>query len=143
MTKKDGLYRPFLLIFVCCFVGFEDFKKNLQQIFSLFEFTGNEGFYRGDKTYSVVESIGYRTPPRYIKFFGKYPYFIVLNFDKRQSCALCHVANQGNINEILANIIVLYLSYEIKIATENSYASENIHHHYSSVNPSILMHIFQ
>jgi len=33
---------------------------------------------------------------------------------------------EGNINEILANIIVLYLSYEIKIATENSYASENI-----------------
>lgn len=33
---------------------------------------------------------------------------------------------EGNINEILLNIIVLYLSYEIKIATENSYASENI-----------------
>lgn len=33
---------------------------------------------------------------------------------------------EGNINEILANIIVLYISYEIKIATENSYASENI-----------------
>jgi len=33
---------------------------------------------------------------------------------------------EGNINEILANIMVLYLSYEIKIATENSYASENI-----------------
>jgi len=32
---------------------------------------------------------------------------------------------EGNINEILANIIVLYISYEIKIATENSYASEN------------------
>lgn len=33
---------------------------------------------------------------------------------------------EGNINEILANIVTLYLSYEIKIATENSYASENI-----------------
>lgn len=33
---------------------------------------------------------------------------------------------EGNVNDILANIIVLYLSYEIKIATENSYASENI-----------------
>lgn len=33
---------------------------------------------------------------------------------------------EGNINDILANIIVLYLLYEIKIATENSYASENI-----------------
>ena len=33
---------------------------------------------------------------------------------------------EGNINDILANIVTLYLSYEIKIATENSYASENI-----------------
>lgn len=33
---------------------------------------------------------------------------------------------EGNINKILANIIVLYISYKIKIATENSYASENI-----------------
>lgn len=33
---------------------------------------------------------------------------------------------EGNINSILRNIIVLYLSYEIKIATENSFASENI-----------------
>lgn len=33
---------------------------------------------------------------------------------------------EGNINEILMNIITLYISYEIKIATENSYASENI-----------------
>lgn len=33
---------------------------------------------------------------------------------------------EGDINNILLNIIVLYLSYEIKIATENSYASENI-----------------
>lgn len=33
---------------------------------------------------------------------------------------------EGNINNILMNIITLYLLYEIKIATENSYASENI-----------------
>lgn len=33
---------------------------------------------------------------------------------------------EGNINDILANIITLYLSYEIKIAEENSYASENL-----------------
>lgn len=33
---------------------------------------------------------------------------------------------EGEINDILLNIIVLYLSYEIKIAEENSYASENI-----------------
>lgn len=35
-------------------------------------------------------------------------------------------AIEGNINEILVNIITMYLSYEIRIATENSYASENI-----------------
>lgn len=35
-------------------------------------------------------------------------------------------AIEGDINSILRNIIVLYLSYEIKIATENSFASENI-----------------
>lgn len=35
-------------------------------------------------------------------------------------------AVEGNINDILINIINLYLLYEIKIATENSYASENI-----------------
>lgn len=33
---------------------------------------------------------------------------------------------EGDINDILLNIIVLYIAYEIKIATENSYASENI-----------------
>ncbi len=33
---------------------------------------------------------------------------------------------EGDLNSILINIITLYLSYEIKIATENSYASENI-----------------
>ncbi len=33
---------------------------------------------------------------------------------------------EGDINNILLNIIVLYLSYEIRIATENSYASENV-----------------
>ena len=33
---------------------------------------------------------------------------------------------EGNINEMLINIIVLYLSYEIKVAQENSYASENV-----------------
>lgn len=33
---------------------------------------------------------------------------------------------EGDINEILTNIIVMYLLYEIRIATENSYASENI-----------------
>lgn len=33
---------------------------------------------------------------------------------------------EGEINEILINIITLYLAYEIKVATENSYASENI-----------------
>lgn len=33
---------------------------------------------------------------------------------------------EGELNEILINIVVMYLLYEIKIATENSYASENI-----------------
>ena len=35
-------------------------------------------------------------------------------------------AVEGNINSILINIIALYLGYEIKVAVENSYASENI-----------------
>ena len=35
-------------------------------------------------------------------------------------------AVEGNINSILLNIIALYLGYEIKVAFENSYASENI-----------------
>lgn len=35
-------------------------------------------------------------------------------------------AVEGNLNSILINIITLYLSYEIKVAVENSYASENI-----------------
>lgn len=35
-------------------------------------------------------------------------------------------AVEGDINDILINIIVLYLLYEIRIATENSFASENI-----------------
>ena len=33
---------------------------------------------------------------------------------------------EGDINQILLNIIVLYLTYEIRIATENSFASENV-----------------
>lgn len=33
---------------------------------------------------------------------------------------------EGDINEILLNIILMYLSYEIIVATENSYASENV-----------------
>ena len=33
---------------------------------------------------------------------------------------------EGDINEILTNVIVLYLSYEIRVAIENSYASENV-----------------
>ena len=33
---------------------------------------------------------------------------------------------EGDINEILINVIVLYLSYEIRVAVENSYASENV-----------------
>ena len=33
---------------------------------------------------------------------------------------------EGNIDNILINIITLYLSYEITVAVENSYASENI-----------------
>ena len=33
---------------------------------------------------------------------------------------------EGDINEILLNIIILYLTYEVKVATENSYASENV-----------------
>lgn len=33
---------------------------------------------------------------------------------------------EGDINQILINIIVLYLSYEIRVAVENSYASENV-----------------
>jgi ATP synthase F1 gamma subunit len=35
-------------------------------------------------------------------------------------------AVEGEINSILLNIISLYLGYEIKVAVENSYASENI-----------------
>jgi F-type H+-transporting ATPase subunit gamma len=35
-------------------------------------------------------------------------------------------AVEGNLNSILLNIIALYLGYEIKVAVENSYASENI-----------------
>lgn len=33
---------------------------------------------------------------------------------------------EGDINEILTNVIVLYLTYEIRVAVENSYASENV-----------------
>lgn len=33
---------------------------------------------------------------------------------------------EGDLNSILINIVALYLSYEIKVAVENSYASENI-----------------
>lgn len=33
---------------------------------------------------------------------------------------------EGDINKILLNIITLYLVYEIRVAVENSYASENI-----------------
>jgi ATP synthase F1 gamma subunit len=33
---------------------------------------------------------------------------------------------EGDINSILLNIIALYLGYEVKVAVENSYASENI-----------------
>lgn len=33
---------------------------------------------------------------------------------------------EGDINDILANIIILYASYEIRIAIANSYASENV-----------------
>lgn len=33
---------------------------------------------------------------------------------------------EGDINKILINVIALYLSYEIKVAVENSYASENL-----------------
>jgi F0F1-type ATP synthase gamma subunit len=35
-------------------------------------------------------------------------------------------AVEGDLNSILLNIIALYLSYEVKVAVENSYASENI-----------------
>lgn len=35
-------------------------------------------------------------------------------------------AIEGDINDILVNIIAMYLSYEIRVATENSYASENV-----------------
>lgn len=33
---------------------------------------------------------------------------------------------EGDINQILLNIVVLYLAYEIRVAVENSYASENV-----------------
>ena len=33
---------------------------------------------------------------------------------------------EGNIQKILVNLIAIYISYEIRIAIENSYASENI-----------------
>ena len=35
-------------------------------------------------------------------------------------------AVEGDINDILINMIAMYLSYEIRVATENRYASENI-----------------
>lgn len=35
-------------------------------------------------------------------------------------------AIEGDLSTILLNVVVLYLSYEVKIATENSYASENV-----------------
>lgn len=35
-------------------------------------------------------------------------------------------AIEGDINDILLNVIVMYLAYEIRVATENSYASENV-----------------
>lgn len=35
-------------------------------------------------------------------------------------------AIEGDINDILVNVIAMYLSYEIRVATENSYASENV-----------------
>ena len=35
-------------------------------------------------------------------------------------------AVEGDLSSILTNIIVLYVSYEIRIATENSYAAENV-----------------
>lgn len=35
-------------------------------------------------------------------------------------------AIEGDINDILINMIAMYLSYEIRVATENSYASENV-----------------
>ena len=35
-------------------------------------------------------------------------------------------AIEGDINDILINVIVMYLAYEIRVATENSYASENV-----------------
>lgn len=35
-------------------------------------------------------------------------------------------AIEGDINNIIINMVAMYLSYEIRIATENSYASENI-----------------
>ena len=33
---------------------------------------------------------------------------------------------EGDINQILLNLVVLYLAYEIRVAVENSYASENV-----------------
>ena len=46
--------------------------------------------------------------------------------DQEKKRHLEDFAIEGDLNSILRNIIVLYLSYEIKIATENSFASENI-----------------
>ena len=53
----------------------------------------------------------------------------ILPLDKTKAKAVDYqddFAVEGNINSILLNIIALYLGYEIKVAVENSYASENI-----------------
>jgi ATP synthase F1 gamma subunit len=46
--------------------------------------------------------------------------------DERKDQYQYDFAVEGDINSILLNIIALYLGYEIKVAVENSYASENI-----------------
>ncbi len=48
------------------------------------------------------------------------------NSDKKKGLYREDYTVEGDINKILLNIIVLYLSYEIRVAVENSYASENV-----------------
>lgn len=53
----------------------------------------------------------------------------ILPIDKKAYETSSHkedFAIEGNINDILINMIAMYLSYEIRVATENSYASENV-----------------
>lgn len=49
-----------------------------------------------------------------------------LEENKKKGTYLEDYTIEGDINQILLNIVVLYLAYEIRVAVENSYASENV-----------------